>query len=130
MTSSAHPVGDTATSTPSERGWLAAAGGLSGAFAATACCILPLILFTAGVGGVWVGRLAGLAPYQPYFIAFALASIGFGFWQVYGAPARRCADGEACARPLPQRAVKSALWLATGLVGAAAIYPYVLPFIL
>ncbi|MGR3718129.1 MAG: hypothetical protein ACU0B1_15460, partial [Thermohalobaculum sp.] len=35
----------------------AATGGVLGALAATGCCILPLVLFSLGVGGVWVGRL-------------------------------------------------------------------------
>jgi mercuric ion transport protein len=46
---------------------LAAAGGLLGALAASSCCIVPLALFTLGVGGAWIGNLAALEPYQPYF---------------------------------------------------------------
>ena len=108
----------------------AATGGVLGALAATGCCILPLVLFSLGVGGVWVGRLASLAPYQPYFIGFAALSIGYGFWQVYRRPKVACADGAACARPLPKRLVKTALWSATVLVLAAIIYPFVIPYIL
>ncbi len=109
---------------------LAATGGVVGALAATGCCILPMVPFSLGVGGVWVGRLASLAPYQPWFIGFAAVSISFGFWQVYGRPKVACADGAACARPLPNRMVKTALWTATVLVLAAIIYPYVIPYIL
>ena len=108
----------------------AATGGILGALAATACCILPLVLFSLGVGGVWVGRLASLAPYQPWFIGFAAISIGYGFWQVYRRPRPACAEGAACARPLPRRLVETALWTATVLVLAAIIYPFVIPFIL
>ena len=108
----------------------AATGGILGALVATACCILPLVLFSLGVGGVWVGRLASLAPYQPYFIGFAAASIGYGFWQVYHRPRPACAEGAACARPLPRRLVETALWTATVLVLAAIIYPFVIPYIL
>ncbi len=116
-------------STP-DRAGLAATGGVVGALAATGCCILPLVLFSLGVGGVWVGRLASLAPYQPYFIGFAALSIGYGFWQVYRRPKAACADGAACARPLPKRLVKTALWSATVLVLAAIIYPFVIPYLL
>ena len=108
----------------------AATGGILGALAATACCILPLVLFSLGVGGVWVGRLASLAPYQPWFIGFAAISIGYGFWQVYRRPRPACAEGAACARPLPRRLVETALWTATVLVLAAIIYPFVIPYIL
>lgn len=110
-------------------GGVAAAGGVMGALAATACCILPLVLFALGAGGVWIGRLASLSPYQPYFIAFALVSIGFGFWQVYHRP-KACAEGNACARPLPRRLVKTALWSALVLVIVAIVYPYAVPYIL
>ena len=47
----------------------AAAGGILGAVAASSCCMLPLLLFTLGASGPWIGTLVRLAPYQPYFIA-------------------------------------------------------------
>lgn len=113
----------------SARPALAAAGGLLGGVAATACCIVPLALFSLGVGGVWIGRLAALSPWQPYFAGFAALSIAYGFWQVYG-PRGDCADAGACARPLPRRLVKGALWTSSALVLSAVAYPYVLPFLL
>ncbi len=99
------------TERPSAQGHagLAATGGVAGAIAASACCILPLVLFSLGVGGVWVGRLAALSPYQPWFIGFATVSIGFGFWRVYGRPRADCAKGDACAQPLQKRLVEGAL---------------------
>ena len=41
---------------------LIAAGGVLGALAATSCCIIPLVLFTLGIGGAWIGNLKALAP--------------------------------------------------------------------
>jgi mercuric ion transport protein len=38
-----------------DRDGLAAADGVAGAKAASACCILPLMLFSLGVGGVLLG---------------------------------------------------------------------------
>src|SRR5438105_14991853 len=98
---------------------LMAAGGLIGALAASSCCILPLALFGLGVSGAWIGNFARLAPYQPYFIVGTLAFLGYGYWLVYRSSARTCADGEACARSLPNRIVKTSLVLATILVAAA-----------
>jgi hypothetical protein len=46
-------------------------------------------------------------PYQPCFIAATLAFLGYGYWLVYRSSTRVCADGEACARPLPNRIVKT-----------------------
>jgi mercuric ion transport protein len=98
---------------------LIAAGGLLGALAASSCCILPLALFGLGVSGAWIGNFTRLAAYQPYFLAATLAFLGFGYWLVYRSSTRACTDGEACARPLPNRIVKTSLILATILVAAA-----------
>lgn len=107
---------------------LAAFGGVLGALAASSCCILPLVLFSAGIGGAWIGNLTALAPYQPAFAAFTLAVLGLGFWRIYG-PRRACAEGEACARPMPNRSVKAGLWLATALIAAALAFPYLAPLL-
>ena len=96
-----------------------AVGGLLGAVAASSCCILPLLLFSLGVGGAWIGNLTRLAPYQPYFIAIAIASVGYGYWLVYRSSKMACTHGETCGRPLPNRLVKTGLVLATALVIAA-----------
>lgn len=112
------------------RARLAAGGGVLGALGASACCLVPLALFSLGVGGVWVGRLAGLSPYQPWFIGFAALAIGYGFWQVYGRPGRTCATDGACAGSLSGRLIKIALWSATALTVAAAAGPYAAPLVL
>ena len=108
---------------------LAVIAAIAGAVGAAACCILPLALFTLGVTGVWIGALTALAPYQPLFLTVAVAGLAYGFHRVYRRPKVVCgADG--CARPLPRRAVTTARWLATGLVVAAAVYPYLAPTLL
>jgi mercuric ion transport protein len=114
-----------------ERGqaWLAA-GGVLGAFASTSCCILPLMLFSLGVGGAWVANLTALASYQPIFVAITLGFLGAGFWLFYVRPKPACTDGEACARPLPGQIVKTSFWLATILVAAALAFPYIAPTLL
>lgn len=109
---------------------LAAAGGLLGAIAASSCCILPVVLFSLGISGAWIGNFTQLAPYKPYFIVATLASLGVGYWLVHRASKRACADGEACARPLPNRFVKVVLIAATVLVVAAFSFDYVAPYVL
>ena len=109
---------------------LIAAGGVLGALGAASCCILPLALFSAGVGGAWLGNLTALAPYQPYFVAATLGFLGAGFFLAYVRPRRTCAVGAACARPVPGRIVKTSLWVASALVAAAAAFPYVAPSLL
>ena len=103
----------------------AAAGGVLGALASMSCCIMPLMLFALGIGGAWIGNLTALAPYQPIFIGVTLAFLATGFYLVYRKPRVACAEGEVCARPLPRRGVKLALWAATALVASALAFPYV-----
>ncbi len=107
-----------------------AAGGLLGALAASSCCILPLVLFGLGVSGAWIGVFTQLAPYQPIFIVATLAFLGAGYWLVYRSSRLACADGEACARPLPNRLVKAGLVLATILIVAALGFDFVAPLFL
>ena len=109
---------------------LVVAGGFLGALAASSCCILPLVLFSLGVSGAWIGNFTQLAPYQPYFIAATIGFLGYGYWLVYRSAKLACADGEACARPLPNRLVKTGLVLATILVVAALGFDFLAPLLM
>jgi mercuric ion transport protein len=109
---------------------LLAAGGILGALAASSCCIAPLVLFSLGVSGAWIGNLTRLAPYQPYFLAATAICLSYGYWLVYRSGNRACADGEVCGRPLPNRVVKTGLVLATILVLGALAFDFLAPLIL
>ncbi len=113
-----------------QRQSLIAAGGILGAVAASSCCIVPLALFSLGITGVWIGNLAALAPYQPFIVLITAGFLGYGFYLVYLKPKKAYADGTTCARPLSNRIVKIALWVATILVAAAVAFPYVAPELL
>lgn len=108
---------------------LIATGGIMGALAASTCCILPLVLFSLGISGAWIGQLTALSPYQPIFIAFTVLCLGYGYWLVYRKPKIACDESAACARPLPNRLVKFMLWLATALVALAFAWPVIVPLI-
>jgi mercuric ion transport protein len=109
---------------------LIAVGGILGALAASSCCIVPLILFSVGIGGAWIGNLTALAPFKPFFVAGTTGLLGYGFYLVHRKPRRDCADDAACARPIPNRVVQLALWIATLLVVAAFAFDYVAPLLL
>jgi len=112
-------IKDQSTGSDFGRAAMLAIGGLVGALAAASCCIMPLVLFGFGVSGAWIGNLTRLAPYQPIFIAASLACLGAGAWLTRRESKRACAEGEACARPVPNRLVKAALVVAVLLVVAA-----------
>lgn len=113
---------------PGDRiGW-AAAGGVLGAILASSCCILPLVLFSLGISGAWVGNLTALAPYKPVFAAVALGALGYGFWLVHRGPAV-CTEGDVCARTAPSRLVRAVMWIALILVLAALFWDWIAPVV-
>ena len=99
-----------------DRKGLFAALGLFGAFLASACCIVPLVLVTLGISGAWIGNLTALEPYKPLTSVLAIVFIGLGFWHVYFRAKPECVDGSYCARPQSSRLTKTVLWAATVLV--------------
>jgi mercuric ion transport protein len=109
---------------------LIAVGGILGALAASSCCIVPLILFSLGVGGAWISNLTALAPYQPLFVAATAVILGYGFYLVRWKRGQACAGSTACARPISNRIVGLSLWGATLLVAAALAFNYVAPLLL
>ncbi len=118
----------TQTDPDSRKARMIATGGILGALAASACCIVPLILFSLGVSGAWIGNLTALEPYKPIFIVITLGFLGYGYWMVYRKP-KVCAEGEPCARPLPNRLVKSALWGSTVLIVIALFWNWIAPIV-
>ena len=107
-----------------------AAGGVFGALAATSCCIAPLVLFSLGAGGAWIGNLTALAPYQPIFVVLTLGFLGAGFWMVYRRPQATLPEGSVCPRSVSGPWIKVALWTSTVLILAAMAFPYAAPLIL
>ena len=110
-----------------KQGWLAA-GGLMGAFLASSCCIVPLVLVTVGISGAWIGNLTALLPYKPIFTAISLGFIGLGFWYVYFRQKPVCEEDKFCARPQSSFLTKTALWAATFLVTLSATITWWAPF--
>jgi len=72
-----------------------AAGGIAGILASV-CCVGPLVLVLAGIGGAWVSTLVAFEPYRLYFLTAAAIALGFAWRRIYR-PAAECAPGEVCA---------------------------------
>lgn len=107
-----------------------ATGGTLGALAASACCILPLVLFSLGISGAWIGNLTALYPYKPYFVTITLLFLAGGFYLTYRKPKTACETGSYCATPASGRILKFSLWSSTLLVSAALAFPYAVPYLL
>lgn len=108
-----------------------AGGSVLGAIAMSSCCIVPLVLFSLGITGAWIGNLAALYPYKLYFFIATAAFLGFGFYRVYRKPSAVACDANGqCGTPLSIRITKAALWLSAALVLAALAFPYYAPLLL
>ncbi|MDD9708424.1 MAG: mercury transporter [Rhodobacterales bacterium] len=111
-------------------GWAATGVGLLGALAMTSCCILPLVLVSLGVTGVFIGQLTALYAYKWVTFSFAAGALGYGFWKTYcPVPAGDCGTG-TCSRPVDRGVMRGLLWSALAMVLLALIFPYVAPRIL
>ena len=106
-------------SQPDTRSRLLVAGGVFGAFLASSCCILPLVLISLGVSGAWIGQLTALEPYKPLFLLVATGFLLAGFWDIYLRKPKPCEDGSYCARPESSIVKQVALWAGALIVLAA-----------
>ena len=112
------------------KGWSATGFGVLGAIAMTSCCILPLVLVSFGVTGVFIAQLGALYAYKWYTFTLSAAFIGYGFYKAYKpVDIEACADG-TCARPIDRRVMRATLWVAAVTVSVAMIFPYITPYIL
>lgn len=114
---------------------LSLGGSVSAALAASRCCVGPLVFALLGIGGA--GFLVALEPYRPAFTMLTLGLLGVGYHLTYRAPAiaPAVANGEiagddcGCEMPKTNRAGKRMLWVATGLVAVALLFPYATPYL-
>lgn len=103
------------------------AGGIA-ALLAGACCVAPLLLVTAGLGGAWLANFQSLEPYRPLFIGIALAAVGFAGWRIYR-PATDCGSGQVCAVPRVRRGFRIGFWLVAALLLTMLGFPYFAPLL-
>lgn len=102
---------------------LAAAG--VAALLASACCVAPLALVLLGASGVWIGQLAGFEPYQPIFLAAAVAALVYAGRKIWLAP--KCIDERPCAVPETKRVQKALFTAVAGLLVLVLGLPLLAP---
>lgn len=86
-------------------------GALVATIAASACCILPLVFVSLGVGGALLGTLTALEPFQPIFIALSILALAYAGHREY-----RTTLAPDCACEVGMRD-----WIRRGLLVIAAI---------
>lgn len=90
------------------------------ALGATACCVLPLVLVTLGLGGAWMASLRSLEAFQPLFAAVTFACLGYAFYSLYIQP-RQCAPGDTCASPAVLKRQRIVFWLVAAAIAALGL---------
>lgn len=105
--------------------WLLLAGTLT-AVGASACCVIPLILLTVGIGGSWLSSLSRLEPYRPLFIAATLLFLGFAFYRIYLTP-RVCDPGSSCTQHTAIKRLRLAFWITSALAFGLIALPWLIP---
>jgi mercuric ion transport protein len=103
---------------------LLSVGGLLAAFGATACCGLPIVLATLGLGTAWLGAIALFtAPHQTTLVAAAalllLAGVVVFAWQRSRRPG---ASGARCVRPVAPITTAFGLLLGFALLTLGILY--------
>jgi mercuric ion transport protein len=74
-------------------------GGLGAAFGAAACCALPILLGSLGVGTAWLFGIARIAaPHRLALLGVAGALLAGGAWALWRQTRTVCAPGGWCAR--------------------------------
>lgn len=101
---------------------LASGGAILAAFAASLCCIAPLLFVVLGLGAFGAASFFDTA--RPYLLGAAVLCLAFGFYRAYFRRAEACApDGTCVAKPV-NRASRIILWMASAAVIAFALSPY------
>ncbi len=104
-------------------------GSVAAALAASACCIMPVVLALLGMGGAAFG--IALEPYRPVFVGVTLILLGGAFYFVYRGPAAsECSTRGTCAVPARRTRLKILLWAVTAIVLAALTFPYYIKYLL
>ena len=99
-------------------------GAIGAATVASVCCVVPLLLVSLGIGGVWMSYLTALIPYRPFFIVFAVVALGFAYYREYKTSTGPECECEAKISDPMRRGLLVVATLATiGLIGS----PYLLP---
>jgi mercuric ion transport protein len=104
------------------------AGAVS-ALGASTCCVLPLALVSAGIGGTWIAQLRALERFQWVFIALAIAAFSYAFYRLYVRPAP-CEPDAGCASPVTRRNQRIAFWSTLVAAKTLILFPIVYAYAL
>ncbi|MCI0350505.1 MAG: cation transporter [Acidobacteriales bacterium] len=97
-------------------------GAVLAAFAASLCCVGPLLFVALGLEAFGAASL--FESMRPWLLGVTAVFLAVGFYRTYFKREQACAPGEACGAKPINRAGRVGLWLTTLLVAAFALSPY------
>ena len=95
-------------------GRAATGAAVLGALAMTSCCILPLVLVSLGVTGVFIGQLTALYAYKWVTFSLAAAALAFGFAGTFA--------GKQMLDKLPEKIFRTILKIILTLISLRLLY--------
>ncbi|WP_309612208.1 mercuric transporter MerT family protein [Sphingomonas sp.] len=100
-------------------------GGLTAAFGVAACCALPLLMISLGVGTAWLGVVASFAePNRDLLLVFAALALAGGavfLWRQQR-HAATCGPDGVCTRPAVRMLTLVGLLIGVVLLIAGYLY--------
>lgn len=97
-------------------------GAVLAAFAASLCCVGPLLFVVLGLGAFSAASI--FESMRLWLLGVTAVFLAVGFYRAYFKRESACAPGEACATKPANRAGRAGLWIASALVLAFAFSPY------
>jgi mercuric ion transport protein len=112
-------VSNSASSKPLLAAILAATG-------ASACCILPLVLLTLGIGGAWMSNLTAMQPYSPYLSGLTLLILAWIFYTLYvkKSDCNEQANEQVCRTPDSLKRQRRSFWIISFVLCTMLAFPY------
>ena len=107
--------------------WALGAAGIA-AVLASSCCLMPLILVSAGLSGAWLGHLRVLQPYSPIFIGIAIMALALAGRSLFRNAASCRLDGGALRAGGPRSFHKVIFWVIAALTMVLLVTPVVAPW--
>lgn len=100
-------------------------GGVASAFGVAACCALPILFATAGIGTAWLTGIAVIStPYRSALMIGSLVSLAASaalLWRIQQ-NARRCGDEGVCTPKWLRLCLLAGLLIGIALLVAGYLY--------
>lgn len=106
-----------------DRSNLSLAASVVAGLGASVCCVLPLVLVMAGLGGSWLATFRAFEPYRPIFVVAAVVALYFAYRGIFR-KAEVCEPSQACADPRVQQRRKTVFWVVATVVVGLLTFPY------